>query len=172
MKTVSNPRFKIVQGRRVNVDPAVPHGKRIGYQYWLCQCDKCTAANSKYQDKFRKGGVVTVQIPGVGWQRAADGQFPLEQEAAWKRLNEFSKDRRYGAHGFARVVRIENEQISDDLVELRDYLDGCAGAAWAGLGDQRGDPEAYHSVRSEAEACTLACQRITEALDDDWKPEP
>lgn len=43
---------------------------------------------------------------------------------------------------------------------------------WSALGDQRGDPESYASVRAEAQTCTLACQRITEALGDDWSPAP
>lgn len=120
------------------------------------------------------------QIPGTAWQRAEDGQYPIEEEARWHRLSAASWERSYGRgpqkyggdRRFARVFMVETAQEREDLADLREYLDSCAGAAWAALPDQRGDLDAYSSVRREAEACTLACQRITAALGDDWKPAP
>jgi len=116
--------------------------------------------------------MVKVQIPGTAWQRAADGQYPMDEVARWHRLTSGSWERKYGRSAFGRVFAIETDQEKEDIADLRDYLDSVAGAMWSALPDQRGNAEDYASVRREAEACTLACERITAALNDGWKPAP
>lgn len=40
-----------IDGRMVAVDPRAVHGKRYTYVHWLCECTRCTQANTDYANK-------------------------------------------------------------------------------------------------------------------------
>lgn len=98
-----------------------------------------------------------VQIPGNGWQYVLDSSYPTSPR--WHRIT--GTTRRYGRHGFAFVL---DALRGDDALDLFEYMESAAGAQESALGDQRGDPENYASVRRDAVGLRTGADRLQAAL--------